>query len=100
MVRLAGPLVLAELGWMLMVIVDTIMVGRVSPAAIGAVSLGGVLFYTVNKQATLSARAERIWIHEDDNPAKVFGAFVIPGSAIPAVSSNGWMLSFGGVVNF
>ena len=34
------------------------------------------------------------------NPAKVFGNFVIPGSAIPAVSSNGWMLSFGGVVNF
>ena len=62
--------------------------------------VGGVLFYTVNKQATLSARAERIWVHEDDNPAKVFGNFVIPGSAIPAVSSNGWMLSFGGVVNF
>src|SRR5437016_5951901 len=43
-----GPLVLAELGWMLMVIVDTIMVGRVSPAAMGAVSLGGVLLYTVS----------------------------------------------------
>ena len=61
---------------------------------------GGVLFYTVNKQATLSVRAERIWIHEDDNPAKVVGIFVIPGSAIPAVASNGWMLSLGGVVNF
>ena len=48
MARLAGPLVLAELGGMLMVFVDTIMVGRVSPAAIGAVSLGGILFYTVS----------------------------------------------------
>jgi MATE family multidrug resistance protein len=47
MARLAGPVVLAELGWMTMGVVDTIMVGHVSPAAMGAVSLGGVLFYTV-----------------------------------------------------
>ncbi|MGB9404322.1 MAG: MATE family efflux transporter [Candidatus Acidiferrales bacterium] len=49
MVRLAGPIVLAELGWMFMAIVDTMMVGRLpySADAIGAVSLGSVLFYTV-----------------------------------------------------
>lgn len=47
MLRLAAPLVLAELGWMGMGIVDTMMVGRVSPEAIGAVSLGSVLFYAV-----------------------------------------------------
>src|SRR5712671_2657039 len=47
MLRLAAPLVLAELGWMGMGIVDTMMVGRVSAEAIGAVSLGSVLFYTV-----------------------------------------------------
>src|SRR5205823_662963 len=47
MLRLAAPLVMAELGWMGMGIVDTMMVGRVSAEAIGAVSLGGVLFYTV-----------------------------------------------------
>ena len=47
MARLAGPVVLAELGWMSMGVVDTMMVGRVSPAAIGAVSIGGILFYTV-----------------------------------------------------
>jgi len=47
MVRLATPLVIAELGWMAMSIVDTMMVGRVSAEAIGAVSLGGVLFYAV-----------------------------------------------------
>jgi len=44
--RLASPLVLAELGWMAMAIVDTIMVGRVSPQAIAGVSLGGMVFYT------------------------------------------------------
>ena len=49
MVRLAAPIVLAEIGWMSMGIVDTIMVGRLpnSAAAIGAVSLGSILFYTV-----------------------------------------------------
>jgi multidrug resistance protein, MATE family len=43
--RLALPLVLAELGWMSMAIVDTMMVGRLpnSAAAIAAVSLGGIL---------------------------------------------------------
>src|SRR6202795_4054068 len=46
MVRLAIPLVLAELGWMTMAIVDTMMVGRQahSAEAIGAVSLGSILF--------------------------------------------------------
>lgn len=42
--RLALPAVLAELGWMAMGTVDTFMVGRVSPAAIGAVGLGSVIF--------------------------------------------------------
>jgi MATE family multidrug resistance protein len=47
MVHLAMPLVLAELGWMLMGIVDTMMVGRISAAAIGAVGLGTAVFYFV-----------------------------------------------------
>src|SRR5512136_129444 len=44
MVRLAGPVVLAEIGWVAMGIVDTIMVGRLGPVAIGAVGIGSVLF--------------------------------------------------------
>jgi len=50
MLKLAVPLVLAELGWMSMGVVDTMMVGRVShdaAEAIGAVSLGSILFYTM-----------------------------------------------------
>ncbi|MEZ5367291.1 MAG: MATE family efflux transporter [Bryobacterales bacterium] len=47
MLRLAVPVVIAELGWMAMSVVDTMMVGRISPEAIGAVSIGGVLFMTV-----------------------------------------------------
>ena len=47
--RLAIPLVLAELGWMSMAIVDTMMVGRLpnSAVAISAVSLGGILVHTL-----------------------------------------------------
>ena len=40
MLRLAAPVVLAELGWMGMGIVDTIMVAPLGPAAIGAVGIG------------------------------------------------------------
>jgi multidrug resistance protein, MATE family len=49
MLRLAIPLVCAELGWMTMGIVDTMMVGRQadSAVAIGAVSLGGILYIAV-----------------------------------------------------
>jgi MATE family multidrug resistance protein len=43
---LAWPLALSNLGWMTMGIMDTIMVGRLSAEAIGAVSLGGVIFST------------------------------------------------------
>src|ERR1700737_4985173 len=44
--RLALPLVLTELGWMSMAIVDTMMVGRLpdSATAMGAVSLGSGIF--------------------------------------------------------
>jgi MATE family multidrug resistance protein len=49
MLRLAVPIVAAELGWMLMSIVDTMMVGRLeeSAAAIGAVGLGAALFFPI-----------------------------------------------------
>ena len=46
--RLAGPIVLAELGWMAMGNVDIMIVGRVSTDAIAAVSLGTTLFYGVS----------------------------------------------------
>lgn len=38
--RLAVPVVLAELGWMSMGVVDTVMVGPLGPAAIGATGVG------------------------------------------------------------
>jgi multidrug resistance protein, MATE family len=47
MTRLAAPIVLAELGWMAMGLVDTMVVGRVSAESIAAVGLGTILFYGV-----------------------------------------------------
>jgi MATE family multidrug resistance protein len=44
MFALAAPVIVAELGWITMGIVDTLMVGRLGPEAIGAVGLGASLF--------------------------------------------------------
>lgn len=46
MLALAIPVVTAEIGWIMMGIVDTIMVGPLGPAAIGAVGVGSTLFMT------------------------------------------------------
>jgi len=45
MVRLSIPLVFSQLGMMAMGVVDTIMVGRVSPEALAAVALGNVYVF-------------------------------------------------------
>jgi MATE family multidrug resistance protein len=47
MFRLAWPVAAAELGWMAMGLVDTMLVGRVGAEAIGAVSIGSHLFFAV-----------------------------------------------------
>jgi MATE family multidrug resistance protein len=44
---LAGPVVAAELGWISMAIVDTLIVGRLGAEAIGAVGLGSTTFFTI-----------------------------------------------------
>jgi MATE family multidrug resistance protein len=46
MIALAVPVVLSELGWMAQGVVDNIMVGKLGPAAIGAVALGNAVYYT------------------------------------------------------
>ena len=47
MLRLAAPLALAELGWMAMGFVDMVMAGPLGPAAIGAGSLGNMMFFPI-----------------------------------------------------
>ncbi len=45
LLRLAWPVITAELGWMAMGLVDTMIVGRLGAEAIGAVSIGSGVFY-------------------------------------------------------
>src|SRR5687768_7163599 len=47
MFALAAPVVVAELGWITMGMVDTLMVGPLGAEAIGAVGLGSALFIAV-----------------------------------------------------
>jgi MATE family multidrug resistance protein len=47
LLRLAVPVVLAEIGWMSMGLVDTLMVGPLGPAAIGAAGMGSALFFAI-----------------------------------------------------
>jgi len=45
MLRLAVPIVIAEVGWIIMSLVDLAMIGRVGPDAIAAVSIGSAIFH-------------------------------------------------------
>ncbi|MEO6029836.1 MAG: MATE family efflux transporter, partial [Candidatus Binatia bacterium] len=47
LIQLAGPVIAAELGWTMMWLVDTIIVGRLGAEAIGAVSVGGTIFFGI-----------------------------------------------------
>jgi MATE family multidrug resistance protein len=47
LLKLAGPVILAEIGWMSMGIVDTMMVGPLGPAAIAATGLGSGVFTAI-----------------------------------------------------
>lgn len=46
LLALAIPVVLSEIGWIAMGLVDTIMVGRLGPQAIGAVGVASAAYYT------------------------------------------------------
>jgi MATE family multidrug resistance protein len=47
LLKIAAPIVLGEIGWMAMGIVDTLMVGPLGPAAIGATGIGSSLFFAI-----------------------------------------------------
>jgi MATE family multidrug resistance protein len=47
LVRLAGPVVAAEIGWVMMWLVDSMLVGRLGAEALAAVGLGGHIYFAV-----------------------------------------------------
>lgn len=99
MIRLGGPLVLAELGWMAMGVVDTMFVGRVGAEAIGAVGLGTMVFYGIAICAagvllgldTLVARAFGAGDRQDYHRSLVSGVWMAL-FMIPMVMGAVWAL--------
>ncbi|MGH9646670.1 MAG: MATE family efflux transporter [Bryobacteraceae bacterium] len=99
MIRLAGPLVLAELGWMAMGVVDTMFVGRVGTDAIGAVGLGTIVFYGIAVCSggllfgldTFVAQAFGAEDHEDCHRSLVAGVWMAV-LMIPLVMGAVWAL--------
>ena len=99
MIRLGGPLVLAELGWMAMGVVDTMFVGRVGAEAIGAVGLGTMVFYGIAVCSgglllgldTLVARAFGAGDREDYHRSLVSGVWMAV-LMIPLVMGAVWSL--------
>ena len=68
MLGLAAPLALAEVGWMAMGIVDTVMAGPLGAAAVGAGSLGNMVYYLI------ATSAVGLLLGMDTLVAQAFGA--------------------------
>lgn len=80
LMKLAGPVILAEVGWMSMGLVDTIMVGPLGPAAIAATGMGSGVFtaiaifgmglmlgldaYVSQAHGAGDERECRLWLHQ------------------------------------
>ncbi|HEY0780105.1 MAG TPA: MATE family efflux transporter [Gemmatirosa sp.] len=75
MLRLAGPVAAVQVGLMLMGVVDTMMVGHVSPAALAAAALGSLYFYNV------TAFGQGVLFALDPLVAQAVGAGDGPGAA-------------------
>jgi MATE family multidrug resistance protein len=94
MLRLAVPVILAELGWMAMGIVDTMCVGRLSAEAIGAVGLGHALFFPFVMVGhglllgldTLVSQAVGAGKPEEARRALVQGIFLALGLSVPLMA--------------
>jgi MATE family multidrug resistance protein len=99
--RLALPLVLAEVGWMSMGIVDTMMVGRLpnSATAMGAVSLGSSIFIVFGLFGggmllgldTLVSQAFGAGKREDCHRSLINGIYLSAALA-PALAAPIWLL--------
>jgi MATE family multidrug resistance protein len=102
MLALAAPVVLGELGWMAQNIVDTIMVGKLGPAAIGAVALGNAVYYTPSLFGfglllgldTLVAQAYGRADHEDCHRWLAQGVY-LSFLVTPILMLLIWLASFG-----
>ena len=82
MIALAVPVVLSELGWIAQGVVDTIMVGRLGPEAIGAVALGNAVYYTPCSSASACC-----WASTRSSPR-------LTGATTTTNATAGWRKAF------
>ena len=84
MLALAVPVALAEMGWISMNVVDTIMIGSLGPVAIGAIAIGGSAMYPFGIFGlglllgldTLVSQAHGAGDHEDGRHSLVQGVYL------------------------
>jgi hypothetical protein len=67
---------------------------------------GGLVRVAATDTLTFNARVERVWVHENENPAQdgqqfsvLLGGLVLANPS-PAVSSNGWQFAVGATARF
>jgi len=94
LLRLAIPVVLSELAWMLMSVVDTIMVGRIGPEAIGAVGLSSSLYYVPTLFAVglllgLDTLVSQAFGRQDEQDCRLWltqGLYIALAMSLPAMA--------------
>lgn len=97
LLRLAIPVVLSELAWMLMSVVDTIMVGRIGPEAIGAVGLSSGLYYVPTLFAVglllgLDTLVSQAYGRRDEQDCRLWltqGLYIALAMSLPAMALVG-----------
>jgi multidrug resistance protein, MATE family len=108
LLALAAPVILAEIGWMAMGIVDTIMVGPLGPAAIAAAGMGSSVFTaivifgmglmlgldTFVSQAYGGRRLDECleWLHHGIWLAFIFGPLLMVATWLVALTLDAWGL--------
>jgi len=98
LLTLAIPVVLSELAWMLMSVVDTIMVGRLGPEAIGAVGLSSSLYYVpalfgVGLLLGLDTLVSQAYGRGDSQECRLWltqGLYIALAVSLPAMAVVSW----------
>jgi MATE family multidrug resistance protein len=102
LLTLAIPVVLSELAWMSMSVVDTIMVGHLSAEAIGAVGLSSGLYYVpslfgLGLLLGLDTLVSQAYGRNDDRDCLRWltqGLYIAAATAVPAMLIVHWLPVF------
>jgi multidrug resistance protein, MATE family len=108
LLKLAAPVILAEIGWMSMGIVDTIMVGPLGPAAIAAAGMGSSVFTAIaifgmglmlglDTFVSRAYGARRLdecleWLHHGVWLAIIVGPILLVATWLVALTQDAWGL--------